>query len=137
MRTTEQIKERISAAATRAEALGNQAPGCEYCREARKPLFRVVDGYTYGDAIDLFEECEYLDATISEDSPHSACADCEKRPFYMVNNINITVAVAGKRMMFEDKTKGREQRGRRWVDINFCPICGRKLHEKEGQDGHI
>lgn len=105
---------------------------CEYCREARRPLFRILESYSY-DEIDVYGECENCDsgAGVGETYDMEAvCNMCEYAPVQISNNLNLTIYVNGTlgEIVFEDKVQQCQKYHKL---INFCPMCGEPLTEPE------
>lgn len=103
---------------------------CAYCGEQCRPLFRICETYECGDEMDLFHKCDSCSYAefMGEDKE---CSGCEFKPFHMINTLNLTIAIVGGKLMFEDKAKGYLfSEEKRYLDINFCPMCGRKLKER-------
>ena len=119
---------------------------CKTCGAGRTPLFRILDSYEYGEYMreQNCEDCKYGDffggfSELLEKYPdltpdehkemqNSSCYECESRPYQNTNTLNLTIAVVGSQLMFEDKKKGCYKR---YVNINFCPACGRDLRLKK------
>jgi len=92
---------------------------CDYCVMQWKPLFRIHETYVLENfCVESGLTCE-----------HEACKefDCHQyNPQY--NCLNITVAISGYKLMFEDKHgEGKTDDWKRFVEIKFCPMCGREL----------
>lgn len=102
---------------------------CPYCAAAWMPLFRVVETYPCGETIVMNDECENCAIVYDESDNAPDCDLCDYRPYQPENHINITVAIVGDRLMFEDKGKPCVGDGdsKQYIPIKFCPMCGRKL----------
>ena len=94
---------------------------CDYCREPWKPLFRYINTYVREyRCVDEDDDCDR-----NEESCFGLACD-NYEPQY--NRLNITVAISGNRLMFEDKHgEGNTDDRKRFVEIKFCPMCGREL----------
>jgi len=91
---------------------------CDFCEMQWKPLFRIIKTYVRGNA-----------CYVSDDCSQEICqtVDCEDYdPQY--NRLNITIAIVDGKLMFEDKHgEGIIEDWKQFVDINYCPMCGRSL----------
>ena len=101
---------------------------CNYCNHGIywKPLFRIIENYPYAE-IDRFLDCEDCEHDYGEQEPQnedSPCHECDRQPFTMYNQLDITIAIMGNKLMFEDKTNSYNKR---FISINNCPMCGRAL----------
>ena len=101
--------------------------GCKYCGVGGwKTLFRIIENYPYAE-IDRFLECEDCEYNYDEQNSideSSPCHECDRQPFTMYNQLNLTIGVVGNKIMFKDKTNCCQKQ---FININFCPMCGRKL----------
>lgn len=98
---------------------------CEYCSAPMgTPLMRITDKYDRGETIDFYD-CKNSTSCYGTKDCEEDGETCEYRPYQPENVINVTIAVVGDKLMFEDKCNGCDKR---YVDVKFCPVCGRELN---------